>query len=450
MPLPQIWRRRKASGRIQPARISLPIPIPESEIPPCFAPVSTPKATMLASARPILSSTSATTTATIAATTTTAPPPLPRPTRLVSRCAPCSCMPGFGLEEDVDEAERSHTYSCSLVEAACAYAAATVGSEYVSQEERRARMEEWRARVEEQEAALASRRAALEAKLQALQNGEVTLEDLPEVDTPADDADTPTCDDVPDSTFDTAVFNVAKRSSAYASSIATTDSGISSAASPSTSASTPTLSHSATSTPTLSHSTCFSSTDSLGPMTPYDIYDDPFAGPEGWEEAAASASDAAAPATANENARDAFADMGRDAFADIGRYAEVGRESVSSPYHPMGKFDIVTTPGPGGVASVLRVMEKGGGQAMLDANAHWSQKYRQTVAKPAVEKPPPSIGGVLERSEAGTLFSELSEASKEYGWSLDLDLLTPRAEPGGQRLPIHTFFTKHYWTPDYS
>ncbi|KAI5890262.1 uncharacterized protein SCHCODRAFT_02508258 [Schizophyllum commune H4-8] len=441
MPLPQIWRRRKASGRIQPTHISLPIPIPESEIPPCFAPVSTPKATMLASARPIFSSINTTTSTANVTTMTIAPVPPQRPTRLVSRCAPCSCMPGFGLEEDLGEAERSHVYSCSLVEAACAYAAATVGSEYVSLEERRARMEEWRARVEEQEAALAGRRAALEAKLQALQDGELTLESLPEVDTPVDNVEIPVADPAPVDTIDR-TFNIAKRSSAYASSIATTDSR-SSTASTSTSTSTPTLSHSTTSTPNFSHSTtCFSSTDSLGPMTPYDVYDDPFAGPEGWEPA----DEEKGVLASLESTRDAFADLGR--YAEVGRYAEAGRGSAQNQYG--SNFDIITTPGPGGVASVLRVMEKGGGQAMLDANAHWSQKYRQTVAKSVNDRPPPLIGGVLERSEAGTLFTELSEASKEYGWSLDLDLLTPRAEPGGQRLPIHTFFTKHYWTPEYS
>ena len=157
MPLPQIWR--KAAGRIQPALISLPIPIPESEIPPCFAPVSTPKATMLATARPITSSASIASTSTaIGTATTSAPPPLPlaRPSRVVSRCAPCSCMPGYGLENiDEDEAEeRPHTYTCSLVDAACAYAAATVGSEYVSREERKAAIEARQAAVEDKEAAL--------------------------------------------------------------------------------------------------------------------------------------------------------------------------------------------------------------------------------------------------------------------------------------------------------
>ncbi|KAL1695946.1 hypothetical protein GGG16DRAFT_121280 [Schizophyllum commune] len=419
MPLPQIWRRRKAAGRIQPALISLPIPIPESEIPPCFAPVSTPKATMLATARPITSSASIASTSTASGTATpSAPPPLPlaRPSRVVSRCAPCSCMPGYGLENiDVDEAEeRAHTYTCSLVDAACAYAAATVGSEYVCREERKAAIEARQAAVEDKEAALADRRAALEATLAALQDGEVTLDTLPEA---------PIVDDI-------IVYNVAKRSSAYASSIATSESGASSINQSGTSIVT------STSTPTLSHSLITSSsTDSLGPMTPYDIYDDPFASPEGWET-----TDEPASSTAT-------VEPARDAFADVGRYAEVGRgECIST----IARSDSLATPGLGGVANDLRVMEKGGGQAMLEANAHWSQKYRQTVSKPAVDKPPLLVGVALEKSQAGTLFSELSEASKEYGWSLDLDLLTPRAEGGGQRLPIHMFFTNHYWTPDYS
>ncbi|KAL1745043.1 hypothetical protein HDZ31DRAFT_63531 [Schizophyllum fasciatum] len=188
-------------------------------------------------------------------------------------------------------------------------------------------------------------------------------------------------------------------------------------------------------TPTLSRSTTTSvssSTDSLGPLTPYDVYDDPFAGPECWS------------ADEEGGARNAFEDDRRDAFADIGRYAQVGRDG--------GAFAIDVCRGGAaqsicGVANVLHVMEKGGGQAMLDANAHWSERYRSMKDGPAPSFLPDSP---LAMAGAGTLGSELSEAAKEFGWALELDLATPRAEDRGQKLPIHTFFTKHYWTPDYT
>ncbi|TRM69104.1 hypothetical protein BD626DRAFT_5844 [Schizophyllum amplum] len=148
----------------------------------------------------------------------------------------------------------------------------------------------------------------------------------------------------------------------------------------------------------LSVATSCSSVASLGPPTPYDIYDDPFAGPDGWTPGAEG------PVEDN-----------------------VSEKSSNSSI--------------GGVVNVLRVMEQGGGQAMLEANAHWSASYRDALDGPLLP------GGAFQKSYASSLRSDLSDASSEYGWFLDLDIATPRAERP-QSLPIYRFFTEHYWTLD--